>query len=208
MRTGKNSLSRKLSFAFLLFSALLGVSVSVMYSSLREQAREVCSYRVKQAVAEIVSSESSACLARTNTCFFSPSCRSDGSACMLTADSAQITALENDLRSGINRRLSQMGNTEIAVPLGTLTGLAVLNEKGPELNMTLQREGNAETHITGTLTEAGINQTRYALRLTVTVTVLAQLPGYSEVVKTQTEQTLCETVIIGNVPQRYNDSDS
>ena len=201
MRTGKNSLSRKLSAAFILTAALLGITVSLLFSSLREQSREVCTYKIRQAVAEIVSSETAACLRQADNGFLKTSYRPDGSPGTLTADSVTITALENNLRRSINRRLAEMGNSDIAVPLGTLTGITALTEKGPEIHMTLQRDGSAETHITSTFTSAGINQTRYSLRLTVTVTVLAQLPAYSEEITTETEQMLCEAIIVGNVPR-------
>ncbi len=201
MRTGRSSLSRRLSTALITAAAVLGAAFSAMYSSMRGQAREVCGLRVKNEVNSIVAEETLAYIADRdlNTLI----CRSDSETGMVTADAAAVTALESSLRGSINRRLAELGNADIGVHIGTLTGFSALNERGPELRMVLQQEGAAETYVAAEFTEAGVNQTRYSLRLKVKVSVLAQLPGYSKTVTTESEHILCDTVIIGGVPNHY-----
>ena len=201
MRTGRSSLSRRISTALITTAAVLGAAVSAMYSSMREQAREICGVKVRNEINTIAAEETLAYLSDRD--LNALICRIDGETGTVSADAAAVTALENSLRGSINRRLAELGNADIPIHIGTLTGFSALNERGPEIGMILQQEGSAETSVTAGFTEAGVNQTRYSLRLNVKVTVLAQLPGYSETVTAESEHILCDTVIIGDVPSHY-----
>ena len=177
--------------------------MSALYSAMREQAAEVCSYRAKQAVNAIVSEEIAACMAGRDGGFVEISYRSDGSVGAVSADAVKISALENELRTRVNERLSAIGDRDVGVSIGSLTGIPFLNSRGFKVRMIFQLEGSAEVRLVGGLETAGINQTRHVLRLEVGCSVLAQLPGYSEAVTTQGEYIVSETVIVGNVPAGY-----
>ena len=205
MRTGSTKLSfgRKLSLWLITAAAAAGVVVSALYSAMRGQAAEVCSYKAKQTVNEMISSEIARCLESDDGSYVDICCRADGSPGVLRADVIKMNALENELRGRINERLSALEDVDISVPVGTLTGVSFLSEKGFDVTMKLQLDGAADVDIKGSLESAGVNQTRHVLRLEVTCGVLAQLPGYNERITAEGEYIISDTMIVGEVPQSY-----
>ena len=201
MRTGKTSRGTKIYIALLTVAAVAGVTVSALYSAMREQAAEVCAYRARQAVNAIVAEEIADCGGKDG--FLDITYRADGSVGSVSADVVKINALENELRGRINERLSTIEDKDVGVSIGSLTGIPFLNSRGFTVRMIFQVEGSAEVRLTGGLETAGINQTRHLLRLEVECSVIAQLPGYSERVETKGEYVVSETVIVGNVPSGF-----
>jgi hypothetical protein len=116
----------------------------------------------------------------------------------------KINSLENELRRSINERLSELDDVDIKVPVGTLTGVSFLSEKGFDVGMKLQLDGAAAVDVEGSLETAGVNQTRHVLRLEVSCEIIAQLPGHNEEISAGGEYILSETVIVGGVPSAYH----
>lgn len=203
MRTGKSTRGRRLAAWLFTAAAVAGVVVSALYSAMREQAAEVCEYKARQVVSELAAAEISACMEGEDGKYIDITYRADGSVGAVSADVIKINALENKLRRRINERLSELDDVDIGVPVGTLTGVPFLNERGFTVRMMLQLEGAAEVSLDGSIETAGVNQTRHVLRLTVDCDVIAQLPGRSEKVEAGGEFVIAETVIVGSVPNTY-----
>ncbi|MCR5121569.1 MAG: sporulation protein YunB [Ruminococcus sp.] len=207
MRTDKTTRGKRLIAWLFTAAAVAGVTVSALYSEMTEQAKEVCAYKARQTVNEIAAEEVSCCLSEQGAGgdYLDINYRGDGSVGAVRADAVKINSLENRLRTRINERLSALDDIDIGVPVGTLTGVSFLNERGFSVRMMLQLEGAAEVRLTGGLESAGVNQTRHVLRLEISCDVLAQLPGHSEKVTADGEYVIAETVIVGGVPSSYYD---
>ena len=61
------------------------------------------------------------------------------------------------------------------------------------------------TELKSDLTEAGINQTKYSLYLTVTIEMTAILPAHSTDIVVSYDYPVSETVIVGEIPDMYLD---
>ena len=125
----------------------------------------------------------------------------------------QITALETDM-AAFNRvqaaivddvlsRLSEVSTTDLAIPLGTLTGSALLAGRGPVFRVRMQFVGSSNASFENEFTEAGINQTKHRIILNVDVSVSILLPGFSTYTKVSNRFTVAETIIVGTVPDSY-----
>ena len=128
-------------------------------------------------------------------------------------DQGQITALETDMAE-FNRvqaaivddvlsRLSEVSTTDLAIPLGTLTGSALLAGRGPVFRVRMQFVGSSTARFENEFTEAGINQTKHRIILSVDVSVSILLPGFSTYTKVSNDFTVAETIIVGTVPGSY-----
>ncbi|MBQ3103858.1 MAG: sporulation protein YunB, partial [Oscillospiraceae bacterium] len=99
--------------------------------------------------------------------------------------------------------LSQLADTELSIPVGTLTGSPLLAGRGPRLKVRMQTVGVAGSDIENEFTAAGINQTKHRIILTVEVRVSILLPGYTTYTTAGGSYEVAETVIVGQVPETY-----
>ena len=74
-----------------------------------------------------------------------------------------------------------------------------------DIPLRLHQIGAAKTELKSDLTEAGINQTKYSLYLTVTIEMTAILPAHSTDIVVSYDYPVSETVIVGEIPDMYLD---
>ena len=99
--------------------------------------------------------------------------------------------------------LTEMKTSGVNIPIGSLSGITFLSGKGPAVNVTVIPVGSVEAKIRSEFTEIGINQTIHKIYLSLDSTVKIIIPGASDVVKSNAEVLLIESVIIGKVPDTY-----
>ena len=111
--------------------------------------------------------------------------------------------MQGRIADEILRRLSEISTSELTIPLGTLTGSALLAGRGPCLHVRMQAVGSANAVFRNQFTAAGINQTRHQIFLDVDVYMSILLPGMTTSTKVSNEIVVAETVIVGGVPETY-----
>ena len=109
----------------------------------------------------------------------------------------------NALKTGIQERLSKSlnGRASARVPMGSLTGAALLNGRGPGIPVRMAFEGCADLRFDTEFTTAGVNQSLHRVTLTVKARVYSQSRRFSAYVEEATSTVLSETVLVGPVPQ-------
>lgn len=127
----------------------------------------------------------------------------EGRITALRSNMAEVNRLQNKIADDILARLSEVSTSELRIPLGTLTGSALLAGRGPSLAVRMQAVGSTTASFRDAFTSAGINQTRHQILLDVDVYMSILLPGFSTYTKVANEITVAETVIVGSVPQSY-----
>ena len=128
-------------------------------------------------------------------------------------DSGHVTALQSDMAEAnrlqtaicddILQRLSEVSTDDLYIPLGTLTGSALLAGRGPALCVRMQTVGSSSASFRNEFTSAGINQTRHQILLDVDVYMSILLPGFATYTRVSNEISVAETVIVGSVPESY-----
>ena len=122
---------------------------------------------------------------------------------LILADTARINALAAQMTAFAQERISGSGMEGVSLPLGTVAGLASLSGRGPMIDIRFTPIGGVEGTITSSLRASGINQSLFSVELNMTARVRLLLAGRDETVTVKTTVPICETVVVGKVPQVY-----
>ena len=127
----------------------------------------------------------------------------DGHVTALRSNMAAFNRLQASIADDILQRMAEVSSTDLAIPIGTLTGSPLLAGRGPCLRVRMQSVGTATARFDNQFSSAGINQTRHRIILDVDVHVSILLPGLTTYTKVSNEIAVAETVIVGGVPETY-----
>lgn len=132
----------------------------------------------------------------------------DGGIAALQSNMAEFNRLQSAITKDILDRLSQVSEMDLTIPLGTLTGSALLVGRGPSLSVRMQSLGSCSAHFENQFDQAGINQTTHRILLCVDVSMSILLPGFRTSTQVSNAFSVAETVIVGDVPGSYTYFDS
>ena len=93
----------------------------------------------------------------------------EGKITALQTNMAEFNRLQSEIVSDILERLSEVSTSELSIPLGTLTGTALLAGRGPSVSVRMQFVGSSSARFENEFTEAGINQTKHRIILYVEI---------------------------------------
>ena len=127
----------------------------------------------------------------------------EGHVTALRSNMAAFNRLQASIADDILQRMAEVSSTDLAIPIGTLTGSPLLAGRGPCLRVRMQSVGTATARFDNQFSSAGINQTRHRILLDVDVHVSILLPGLTTYTKVSNEISVAETVIVGGVPETY-----
>lgn len=127
---------------------------------------------------------------------------------MLRANTRSMNLLAAKTAESALKRISEMGEQGVSVPLGTISGISFLSGKGPRIKVTFTPAGSVVTSFRSEFATAGINQTLHRIKLHMTATVSVVLPGMLKSIQVNTETTIAENVIVGDVPQVFTNVES
>ena len=128
---------------------------------------------------------------------------SQGKVTAVRSNMAAFNHLQAEILDTILTRVGQVSARELSIPVGTLTGSALLAGRGPRVKVRMESLGTSEARFENAFTSAGINQTRHQIMLHVDVYVSVLLPGFTTATKVSNAFTVAETVIVGSVPDTY-----
>ena len=132
----------------------------------------------------------------------------EGGITALQSNMAEFNRLQSAITKDILDRLGQVSDTDLEIPLGTLTGSALLVGRGPRLSVRMQSLGSCSAHFENQFDQAGINQTTHRILLCVDVYMSILLPGFRTGTQVVNSYAVAETVIVGDVPDTYTYFDS
>lgn len=132
----------------------------------------------------------------------------EGNITSFQVKSILINRLGKDIGKTAQQNLEMMGSEGIDIPLGTLTGIPIFVGKGPDVVFKVQPIGTISSTFASEFQSAGINQTSHRIYMNIKATVTLVLPTASRNVQTNTQILICESIIIGKVPDTYLNSDS
>lgn len=121
----------------------------------------------------------------------------------LQINMSKVNRVTSEAILEIQKSLEQLNNEKYKIPLGQVLGLKLLANLGPKFTLTLLPVGTVEATITDDFQEAGINQTRHRIYLTVKSTVRVIIPLINETVSVETKVPLADAIIVGRVPNTY-----
>lgn len=119
------------------------------------------------------------------------------------ADSVKVNTLARQMAITSQNKINSIQSFDIDIPLGTLSGVPLLSDKGPKVNIEVSPVGTVTCTFSSTFESAGINQTLHRIYLNVESVVDLIIPTAHTQVITSTPILLCESVIVGKVPQTF-----
>lgn len=125
----------------------------------------------------------------------------NGQVLSLETDVTAINRMKAAVSNAVMAELSAYEKQTVSVPLGNLIGGTFFTGRGPFLPIAVHTGGTVIATLSGEFTEAGINQTNHTVYLDLQVLMTAALPMERVSVELSTRFPVCDTVIVGAVPQ-------
>lgn len=124
----------------------------------------------------------------------------------IEADSIKINLISKKLSSVVLTKFLDYAKSPIKIPLGSFSGLSIFAGFGPMLRYDIYPYGEVFCDFVSRFDSAGINQTYHKLYLIISLKTNIVLPIKKLVVDNDAELLLCETLIIGKIPEFYLNS--
>ena len=127
----------------------------------------------------------------------------DGEITLIAANSMIINKLARDMAQSTETYIEKMGEQDVKIPIGTLSGSPLLAGKGFKVTIRVLPLGSVKCQFVSEFETAGINQTRHKIYLDVVATISIVLHTSQSIVKTNTPVLVSESIIVGKVPDTY-----
>ena len=126
----------------------------------------------------------------------------------LNADVIEMNKLSAEITTDIQQKLLNMKDANIRIPIGSFLGWSVFSGYGPKITIKAIPTGNVSVDFKTEFKSEGINQTRHRIYLEIKTSVRMVAPFISDVVPFETNMTVAETVIVGDIPSTYYNLES
>lgn len=129
---------------------------------------------------------------------------SEGNVTALETNMAAVNLLQSRITKMVLEKVQNLMVTDLRIPIGNALGGIVFSGRGPAFPVKILSVANVKTQFIHDFSAAGINQTRHKIMLAVSADLDVFVPGVkAETVAVTTEIEVCETVIVGRVPNIY-----
>lgn len=196
----------KISYIILALTVILAVSVFIFHRQVSRHMAEICEYKGRNTVTEIINDAVELQIGREqeqNRSYLEIERDSNGKITSIETNGVAVNELQNNIRESVNNELSAIENKELSLPLGTLSGITFFSGRGPEISLKLHQVGAVDTEIRSEFIAQGINQTKHRISILVTAEVSAVLPLHSTDITISEEFLISETIIVGEIPSVY-----
>lgn len=122
---------------------------------------------------------------------------------LISSNALQINLLTRELSKNAQTKLEIIGEKGIGIPIGSFTGMPIFVGRGPSIHIKLLPVGTISSNFISEFIDQGINQTNHRIYLNVESHVSVIMPTATKVVTTNTQMLICESIIIGKVPDTY-----
>lgn len=126
-----------------------------------------------------------------------------GEIVLLSANSVLTNNLARNTSLLAQTKINALFPDAIGVPLGTLSGIPLLNDVGPLVEVEVTPVGTVSCCFSSEFAAAGINQTLHRIYIEICSQVDLVMPTMHYSVQINTPILLCETVIVGKVPETF-----
>lgn len=124
----------------------------------------------------------------------------------ITANQYMINTITREIIKDAHEQIKTLNEDFLDIPIGTLTGIAIFNGRGPKIKLSASPVGIIGSSFDSTFTNVGINNTLHKIYLNVNARVDMTLPIKKQTINIEQQVLLCESVIVGKVPNVYLNS--
>ena len=124
----------------------------------------------------------------------------DGRITGITTDVIKLNLFKAQVTKAIDSAFNKKKKTEISVPLGSASGIALFAGIGPYIDVSVGYSSSTHSDFENVFSSAGINQTQHSIMLNIETQVMLSLPGKRLSQTVETSFCVAQTVIVGSVP--------
>jgi len=128
---------------------------------------------------------------------------STGHITLLTVDSNIMNDISVDAALTAGRRISELSEDKVSIPLGNLLGSNLFSGYGPRIPIRFQPLGAVSTSFYTELEEAGINQASYRVYIVLKCYMQMVVGQSKHTVEVSTQVLISEAIVVGVVPNTY-----
>ena len=127
----------------------------------------------------------------------------EGRVTAVRSNMGEFNRLQSSILHQVLEEIAQMDTRELSIPLGSLTGSALLAGRGPRISVRMQSVGSSTAYLSNEFSSAGINQTLHAVYLEVETELRLILPLMSRPLTVSHRLLVAESVIVGEIPEVF-----
>lgn len=131
-----------------------------------------------------------------------------GKISLLQANSVQMNNLSKLIGRATMAQLKEVTKGPVLIPLGAFSGISIFAGIGPKVAIDIYPYGDVSCRFLSEFIGVGINQTQHKIYMSIDCTIRVVLPYKTLKVKSVSDVLLCESVIIGDIPDTYLKLDS
>lgn len=190
-----------------MFMTAIGImlSLGLRFFDLRltEIATEISKLESKTAANKIIDTALEHTLAElamdAEDFYFPNQSNSDG----ISVDTISINRFCSTLSKEITEELKQLNHEKIQVPLGSIIGVELFANWGPDIPFSMQPKGAAQVDYETKMDSKGINQMHFQIWINISLEIRIVNPLHKESIPMERKIMLVDTVFGGDVPKEY-----
>ena len=124
----------------------------------------------------------------------------NGSVPILSVNSKEINKLALAICNNSQNALISTNNSSISIKLGTMSGIVLLSNIGPDVNINIVPVNTVCYNYDVKTENVGINQVHYRIILKIVSSVSLLIPGKPETAEIVTEVLISDCILTGCVP--------
>ncbi len=200
----KRSKRKKLFVALLIIGAIIAAVCIFIKSNVNPMIVTISNERIRALTTDAVSSSVLDVMSENSSVEYLKVTRDDKQNIKsVDMNTAAINDLAQKITLSAQKRINEIGNDGIKIPVGSLSGVTLFTGLGPDINIKIYLVGSTQTQIISMFTSAGINQTLHRLYINIAGSVAVAGPGLPSTIKTSTQVLMSEMIIVGEVPPTY-----
>ena len=200
----KRSKRKKLFVALLIIGAIIAAVCIFIKSNVNPMIVTISNERIRALTTGAVSSSVLDVMSEKSSVEYLKVTRDDKQNIKsVDMNTAAINDLAQKITLSAQKRINEIGNDGIKIPVGSLSGVTLFTGLGPDINIKIYLVGSTQTQIISMFTSAGINQTLHRLYINIAGSVAVAVPGLPSTIKTSTQVLMSEMIIVGEVPPTY-----
>lgn len=203
-----NNLSRF--FVFFLVFTIVFMGIAYYYARIcpliAELARHHCTQQITSIINKTVADE----IESGGFCYedFSTIQRGEsGEVRAIFMNTGKINKLKATLAVKLQEKIASQDKVKVKIPLGAILEGYIFAGVGPYVELSLVPTGYALIDFESSFFDAGINQTKHQLDITVSADFGIIMAGGGEAVNVTTKVPVAQTIIVGDVPQAFFGTD-
>ena len=126
-----------------------------------------------------------------------------GKISMIQANSVKINNVSMMIERITLAHLLEISRNPIKIPVGAFTGITVFSGLGPSVLIDIYPYGEVGCRFLSQFISAGINQTQHKIYVDISTKINVVLPFRTLEVEMENQVLICESVIIGEIPETY-----